>query len=47
MLNELVVTARHRSKALDVPIALSAVPKETLQQTNAYTLADLQTLVRA
>ncbi|HEY1926344.1 MAG TPA: TonB-dependent receptor [Caulobacteraceae bacterium] len=45
-LNELVVTARHESeKALDVPIALSAVPKETLQQTNAYTLTDLQTLV--
>jgi hypothetical protein len=34
--NELVVTARHESeKAIDVPIALTALPKESLQQNQA------------
>jgi iron complex outermembrane recepter protein len=43
--NELVVTARHEAeKAIDVPIALTALPKQTLQQNQAYTLADVQNL---
>jgi iron complex outermembrane receptor protein len=44
--DDVVVTARHQSeRALDVPIALTALPRKKLEQTNAYTLADVQNLV--
>jgi iron complex outermembrane receptor protein len=44
--NDVVVTARHQSeRALDVPIALTALPHKRLEQTNTYTLADVQNLV--
>src|SRR5580698_9915211 len=40
----LVVTARRQSeRAIDVPIALSAISGAALQRTGVYTLADLQT----
>jgi iron complex outermembrane receptor protein len=43
---DIVVTARRESeKARDIPVSLSAVPAKVLQQTGAYTLADVQTLV--
>jgi iron complex outermembrane recepter protein len=41
-----VVTARRQNeRAQDVPIALTALPKKVLDQTRAYTLADVQNLV--
>jgi iron complex outermembrane receptor protein len=43
---DLVVTARRETeRAQDVPIALTALPKKKLEQTDAYTLADVQNLV--
>ena len=42
---DLVVTARRQTeRAQDVPIAVTALPAKVLQQTNAYTLADIQNL---
>ena len=44
--NELVVTARRQEeRAIDVPIALSALSGEALEKTGAYTLADVQNQV--
>ncbi|MDB5499054.1 MAG: TonB-dependent receptor [Phenylobacterium sp.] len=44
--NEVVVTARRQEeRAIDVPIALSALSGETLEKTGAYTLADIQNQV--
>jgi iron complex outermembrane recepter protein len=44
--NELVVTARRQEeRAIDVPIALSALSGESLEKTGAYTLADIQNQV--
>ena len=44
--NELVVTARRQEeRAIDVPIALSALSGEALEKTGAYTLADIQNQV--
>nr|MEA2797410.1 iron complex outerrane recepter protein [Phenylobacterium sp.] len=44
--NELVVTARRQEeRAIDVPIALSALSGESLEKTGAYTLADIQNRV--
>jgi iron complex outermembrane recepter protein len=44
--NDVVVTARRTTERLqDVPIAVTALPAKTLQQTRAYTLADVQNLV--
>jgi iron complex outermembrane receptor protein len=44
--NDVVVTARLTSeRALDVPVALTALPKQVLVETGAYTLADVQNLV--
>src|ERR1700722_9319441 len=43
---DLVVTARRQTeRAQDVPIALTALPRKKLDQADAYTLADVQTLV--
>ncbi|THD54151.1 TonB-dependent receptor [Phenylobacterium sp.] len=44
--NELLVTARRQEeRAIDVPIALSALSGEALEKTGTYTLADVQNQV--
>ncbi|HEX4708975.1 TonB-dependent receptor [Phenylobacterium sp.] len=46
IVNEVVVTARRQEeRAIDVPIALSALSGETLEKTGSYTLADIQNQV--